>query len=345
MKRKIKADLSHRRESGELSDFAAFLLDCAPEHIDLKVDCRDARLSRPIAEFIGELKTSSSVIFLLNDGFFRSPWCMGELQAFLERRVASFHGFFIICDGGMKEHDVGVFFDKQEQTLVSHWQNVARRASTDEARNEAQCFSEYLPEMLGILRRLNIPGEHTIREIRGEEIWERIREQRKRVQEDIVPRCGETLAEECRRRLVHLVARSHVFCEELAVDCGVEAEADAADVIATLWNGKTGMADNLSALHRAAAEALKATSRERQDSLKDKIRDILGVSLLGMLDHQTHESVVRPARGVLDMDFLPLAESAPEVAEICFASMQREIKTKFRDPDLMDSSAIPISYS
>jgi len=85
--RKIKAHLSHRRNDGKLSDFAQFLLDCTPEDIELKVDCRDAELSLPIDEFIGELKTSSSVVFLLNDGFFRSPWCMGELYAFLERRV------------------------------------------------------------------------------------------------------------------------------------------------------------------------------------------------------------------------------------------------------------------
>lgn len=110
MAERIKAYLSHRREDGGLSDFAQFLLDQAPEDIDLKVDSRDAELSRPIDEFIGELKTSSSVVFLLNAGFFRSPWCLGELHTFLERRNASFHGFFIASDGWMREPDVRAFF-------------------------------------------------------------------------------------------------------------------------------------------------------------------------------------------------------------------------------------------
>jgi hypothetical protein len=165
--RKIKAYLSHRRDNGKLSEFARFLLENAPPDIDLKVDCRDAELSRPIDEFIGELKTSSGVIFLLNDRFFRSPWCMGELHTFINKRAASIHGFFIACDGWMAGQDARVFFAEQERELVAFWEGVANDGATDEIRCEALRFVEALPEILEILKRLNIPTEEIIREFKG----------------------------------------------------------------------------------------------------------------------------------------------------------------------------------
>jgi hypothetical protein len=257
---------------------------------------------------------------------------MGELHSFLERRNASFHGFFIACDGWMREPDVHAFFARQGQAFISHltdhWDGVARQAATDETRREARRFNEDLPEMFRILGRLNIPEEETLRESQGKEVWGRIQEQRQRKSVDFEPRSGETLAEECRRRLVHLVDRSDVFRRELAVDCGLDASADGADIIARLWNNNTGIAGKLNSLHRAAKEALKATGEQGKETLRGHLRDILGVSLLGMLDRKTHEELMNPSHGLLDTEFLDLAESAPEVAEICFASVQPLIEVR-----------------
>lgn len=95
-----------------------------PGRLDLKVDYKDEALSRPINEFLAELKSSSSVVFLLNDAYFWSPWCLGELHAFIEKRHSGFHGFFIACEGWLPETDTREFFAKLEQSLIIHWQQV-----------------------------------------------------------------------------------------------------------------------------------------------------------------------------------------------------------------------------
>lgn len=327
MTREIKAYLSHRRDNGKLSEFARFLLENAPPDIDLKVDCRDAELSRPIDQFIGELKTASGVIFLLNDRFFRSPWCMGELHTFIDKRAASLHGFFIACDGWMAGQDARAFFAEQERELIAFWEGVANDGATDEIRCEALRFVEALPEILEILKRLNIPTEEIIREGKGDAVWKRLREQRARYVPDFTPRCGESLSHECRRRLVHLLDRTPVYRRELAIDCGLGAETATPEVVEKLWDKTTGMAEQLSALHRAANEAIKATQGEGKEDLKRYILEFLGVSLLGMLDREQHEHAVNPRYGLFDSEFLVLNEKSPEVAEICFASLQKQVKT------------------
>ncbi|NOX91413.1 MAG: hypothetical protein GXP18_02855 [Gammaproteobacteria bacterium] len=152
----VKAYLSHRRENDGMSHFSRSLIDWAHGNgIELQVDCKDAELSRPIDEFVSKLETSSSVVFLLNRRFFLSPWCMGELYEFLARRNANYHGFFIACDNFLNHKELQQFFDDFEKSLINHWREVAHHKNSEDAKEEALTFVDHIPEMIGIIRRLN----------------------------------------------------------------------------------------------------------------------------------------------------------------------------------------------
>jgi hypothetical protein len=324
----IKAYLSYRRVEGELSPLAESLLDWTPHEIQLKADCRDAALSRPIDEFLDELKTSSSVVFLLNDAYFKSPWCLGELHAFLERRNASYHGFFIACEGWMPKRDSGDFFTKLKESLLDHWQRIESEAPTDAFKEEAGIFIQDLPEMLGILQRLNLPQETEIAEQQGAQVWERLKAQRKRAESDYLPCDADTLSDECLQEMANRLARSSQLRRALALKCNLEPEADHHKLASSFWNIGMDLSDSLSLLHMAAAQALGDAEAERREELIQDIRDTLGLFLLRTLDGKVRDQVLRPDHGFLDADYLELAESQPEIVELCFSSSEPEAKPR-----------------
>lgn len=83
--------ISHRRVEGEASEFTRLVCERA-ELAGFKplVDHESAEKFRPVGEFIDQLKASHSIIFLLQEDYFKSPWCMSELMEFAEHHVFSY---------------------------------------------------------------------------------------------------------------------------------------------------------------------------------------------------------------------------------------------------------------
>jgi len=327
---KIKAYLSHRRENGGLSAFAQSLLDWAKkEDITLKVDCKDAKLSRPINEFIGELEASSSVIFLLNDQFFKSPWCMGELHIFLSRRRAGFYGFFISCDDWLPELDIREFFDDFQKSLLRHWNQVADEAKTDKIKVEATLFCDAIPEIIGILQRLYLADEKTMRKSCGEEIWQKFREQCDRIKTDYTPCSANSFEDECKLRMIDRFENSDLLRRKLADQLSIRANRDEEIpiIIGKFW--QQNLRSRLSTFYRCAKEALRVSEAEARKNIKDDVRDVLAVLLLGFLNLDSRDRVLNPRLGMFDADSLDFLEDEKEVAELCFSSSVPSFCSRF----------------
>lgn len=330
---RIKAYLSHRRENDDLSPFATLLIEWARNNnIELLADCKNAELSRPIDEFVGQLKTSSSTIFLLNDNYFKSRWCMGELDTFMENRCISFHGFIIACDNWLPEKNTDEFYENFAEELQQYWKDEANKSTSDQKREEAKRFAEHSHETVSNLKRLNIPREEAIRITFGVPVWTAIRRQRERARPEPKPCDGNELKSRCRQRLIDRFRSSLQLAEQLAVQMefkssSVLSKENVPDLVDRfLADSPQG---RLNTFFRSALTAFRDMEACEKQKMRDRITEIWSLLLLGYLDEKVRERLLKPKYGILDTLSWDFREEEKEVAELLFATAEPSLRPQF----------------
>ncbi|NOZ53454.1 MAG: hypothetical protein GXP08_10005 [Gammaproteobacteria bacterium] len=330
---KIKAYLSYRREENGLSKFAQSLLDWVPDDIKLNVDCKDAELSRPIDAFIGELTSSSSVIFLLNEGFFKSPWCMGELYAFLSRRHPSFHGFFIACDDWLNKTDVRDNFYVFKNKLTEFWRDRADTTNDNKTSEEAQKFGDAIEEIVDVVGRLNLPDEKVIIENKAEDVWKQIRAQCERLQTDYVPTGSGDFDDACRKQIIERLEYSNLLRRKLENNLELHGEP-CSSLVKLIW--QKNVKARLTLFYNCSKGALSDCEPAYKKNLQGRILEILAVLLLGFINQKSRDQIINSSPGMFDVEGFDLQEDGPEVAELYFASMESTMVANFSYNDKME---------
>lgn len=110
MSSEVVAYLSHARVDDKLSEFARDLVSSlGTMGGTLRNDTDDGLYTGPVNEFMAELATATAVVFLLNDRFLQSKWCMSELTGYLfYTEYPQYHAIFIRTEGWLDgEVDIG----------------------------------------------------------------------------------------------------------------------------------------------------------------------------------------------------------------------------------------------
>ncbi len=313
----ITSYLSHRRVNGGSSEFAQKLIDDSPADIEVQVDHVDADYFRPIDEFISKIKTSPNVIFLLNEDFFKSPWCMSELHEFMQNRRCSFYGCYIACDDWLPS-PLGDFFLELEKCLIVFWQAQKDASDDQEYKNRAQQIIDSLPAMINSLSKLNLLSNSAVEKC-FQELWPLVRLRNKRAQESFKAQSYFVLMKSVKAEAESILKDCKPLCKALANQLG-EAEGDncAEQVLARLWHPENSLAGALSQIYLATNRLIERGKDKAK--LRPHVLGLIKIALLGTLDQSQRTQALNGEYGITDNDFICLNNESDFVVEALFSS-------------------------
>ena len=321
----IKAYISYKREDGIPSKFVEDLINWRPEDIELKVDYYDAEHSKSIHCFTDQLKTSSNVIFLLSENYFKSHWCMDELYEFTKEKSARFHGCFVACNSWVSGRDTNAALDELWKVYASHWENEVQNTKCEYKKMLALKFSEGREEILNAIKDVNMESEAHVRESVAENVWKRLRKNNERSKS--IARYeyidGNGFQDHCEKWFLDKLDDSDILREKLIKQLDAK---NAKDVVTKLWS--SDVQERIAHLHKSAKRAIRVASQDLISNLRKDAFEMLSVLLLGLIDLESRDKLMRPKYGLFDALELALPETSVEVVELVYSSLSNNVTSQ-----------------
>lgn len=344
----IKVYFSHKRVGDGLSKFAQSLYNAGnAEHgFVMNTDCIDADHSKFIDEFVDGLISSPYVIFLLNDGYFESPWCMFEFLGYMDRHELGVSGYFISCDGWLDSERNPIFKLDGYNAFIKFWEkkkeddDIRVREVAKRILNES-IFSESY-DSLSPMRQFFFKEEkrlwgwcETDRSLRktaseGSDIngmrviWDRFRQVRARKAQELKPHSYDELSYLAKKKVEEMVGTPAAREESALIrslKVGIDSEKDGS-VSSYLWSLSPDQACNY-LFRRTEAALRRCNSRERFTIKRDAV-DFLGLLLLRMLDFDYRSSVFPHDKSPLDKTIIQVQDMEEIVPDLLLGALSSE---------------------
>ncbi len=343
----IEVYFSHKRVGDGMSEFAQSLFDLVntdpfplgndKPKFRINVDCTNQDHSRDFNIFLGKLLESRTVVFFLNDDYFRSKWCMKEFLSYLDRHDFNSSGYFIACDGWLESQANPILQKNGYDEVKNYWKGELNKLDEEDKDSsiELEILSHrFFKEGYQSFRWLqefdfdkeeNIKGkvhEEGVENIwfseNAKKVWEKLRKIRSRRGDDLItPECS-TLQEQAKLRFQNALESS--AAEPLSLVNNLRRNAGGnLSVSEYLWG--TTLNSAFSTLAASTEEALRVAGAAQCRAIKRLSLDLLSHLFFRAFDDNC-DNVFRPdGKSPLDRGVINVKEPHRPIADYIVDSL------------------------